>query len=99
MPTKPLSFKEVRGHFKLLDVDYMPYRNGGGIFIGPDASKSPGFPYATGPICHVSARHKDEDIIPIKVILNWFHRLALTDKQVEQFWSIEDHNQLGDEAT
>jgi len=97
-PNRPLSFKEVRGHFKLLDVGFMPYRNGGGFFVGSDASKSPGFPYAAGPVCHVSARHRDEEIIPLPVILNWFHRLALTDKQIEQFWAVEDHDRAGEEA-
>jgi hypothetical protein len=97
-PNRPMSFREVQGHFKLLDVNYMPYRNGGGFFIGSDPAKSPGFPYSAGPVCHVSARHKDDDIIPLKVILNWFHRLTLTDKQIEQFWAIEDHDQPGEEA-
>lgn len=71
----------------------MPYRNGGGLFVGKSRDLSPGFPFATGPVCHVSGRHDDNDIIPLKVILNWLHRLCLTDKDVTEFWAITDHEQ------
>ena len=98
MPERSLSFKSVKGRLKLLGFGYMPYATGGGFFVGNDR-KLGEFPWATGPICTVGPKHKDDDIIPEKAMLNWFLRLGLTPKELEQFWAVEDHSEQPSQET
>lgn len=87
-----LTFKQVKGRLKFIDVSYCePWGDGKGYFVGPDTSNRPNdYPYATGPRCFVG-RHSDGDIIPLEVIHNWLHQLGILGDPLTTFWAIEEH--------
>ena len=67
MPDSPLTFKQVKGKFALINVRFVdPYQDGNhSYFVGPDASQRPyDFPYATGPRSYASGR----EVVPLTTI-------------------------------
>lgn len=82
-------FSEVVSRFRFLDIKLCtPYADGSGYFIGHDRSLA-SYPYATGPMCHV-AKYRPDQVIPIRVIMNWMQDLDFTPKDIAQFWQLGD---------
>jgi hypothetical protein len=92
---RPLSFKSIKGRFRLIEVNYVSYTDGSGFFAVSRPDTPQPFPFSPSMRCHV-AKHDDDEIIPLPVITNWMSRLALTTQEIGTFWAVED---LGDYPT
>jgi hypothetical protein len=90
--SQPLSFKSVKGRFRLIEVNYVSYTDGTGFFAVSRPDNPQPFPFAPSLRCFIG-KHSDEQIIPVPVIENWMSRLNITTQEIGTFWAVED---LGD---
>jgi hypothetical protein len=93
-----LTFRCVKHRLKLLDVGYSSYKNGGGYFRGPDQAINDTLPYEARIPCFVADR-PDDTPVDAETINGWLQTMGLTEMQVAQFWSIQDHGELGQATT
>jgi hypothetical protein len=66
-----------------------PYNDGKSYFVGIDRAKA--FPMMTGPVCFISKKLSDDDVIPAPQIENWLKRCWLTEAQKQEFWLARSH--------
>jgi hypothetical protein len=85
-----LSFKCVKNRLALMGINYLPYKNGGGYFRGPNRAAQHDVAFEAHPICFVADRPSDTPI-DYEAIMGWFQTLALTDEEITTFWDIHDH--------
>jgi hypothetical protein len=86
---QPLSFRSVKGRFRLIEVQYVSYTDGSGFFAVSRANSPQPMPFSPSLRCFV-ARHSDEDLIPAQVIENWMNRLRVSIQESGTFWAVED---------
>jgi hypothetical protein len=86
---QPLSFRSVKGRFRLIEVQYVSYADGTGFFAVSRADSPQPMPFGPSLRCFV-AKHSDEDLIPAQVIENWMNRLGVSTQESGTFWAVED---------
>lgn len=86
---QPLTFKSVKGRFRLLEVQFVEYTDGSGFFAVSRPHVPQPFPYAPSLRCFV-AKHADDESIPTAVIENWMVQLGCTAQEIGTFWAVQD---------
>ncbi|MGA3049912.1 MAG: hypothetical protein ABSD67_25130 [Terracidiphilus sp.] len=87
--SQPLSFRSVKGRFRLIEVNYVSYTDGTGFFAVSRPDNPQPFPFAPSLRIFVG-KHGEDDIIPLPVIENWMSRLGVTTQEIGTFWAVQD---------
>ena len=87
--SQPLSFRSVKGRFRLIEVQYVSYSDDTGFFAVSRPDSPQPMPFAPSLRCYVS-KHCDEDLIPALVVENWMIRLGVSTQESGTFWAVED---------
>jgi hypothetical protein len=87
-----LSFKCIKRRLKFFDVNYLPYKNGGGYFRGPDQAIKDNVTFEARIPCFVADR-PDDELVDAEAVNVWLQTVGLTAKQVAEFWGIQDYGE------
>jgi hypothetical protein len=87
--SQPLSFRSVKGRFRLIEVHYVSYSDGTGFFAVSRPDNPQPMPFAPSLRCYI-AKHSDDDLIPVPVIENWMSRLGVSVQESGIFWAVQD---------
>jgi len=79
-----------------MGIPYVPYKNGGGYFRGPDRAAVQDVP--AHPVCFVADR-PDDTPVDSYAIMGWFQTLCLEGSEIAMFWRIQDHGDTSEQPS